>query len=136
MKDKFRLYKIMQNEPYFPIGAYMLFDHTPVLATSLYAWGEQFEKINRHVKQETVDKQGWFWRLCGIHEYCWISTVFIALDHRFLGKGEPLLFETMIYHNNTNEFLEYQTHCSTWEQAEEMHEEAKRRLYANKTYME
>jgi hypothetical protein len=27
----------------------------------------------------------------------WVSTVFMGLDHNFLGKGPPILFETMVF---------------------------------------
>lgn len=49
-----------------------------------------------------------------------ISTVFLALNHQW-GDGPPLLFETMIFGGPHNE---YQTRCSTWAQAEEMHTSA------------
>lgn len=49
-----------------------------------------------------------------------VSTVFLGLDHRF-GEGPPLLFETMIF---GGEHDQYQTRCSTWSEAEEMHKQA------------
>ncbi|MGI9403000.1 MAG: hypothetical protein ACR2OF_00635 [Hyphomicrobium sp.] len=48
-----------------------------------------------------------------------VSTVFLGLDHSF-GDGPPLLFETMIFGGPEDQ--EYQERCSTWEQAEQMHE--------------
>lgn len=50
-----------------------------------------------------------------------VSTVFLALDHRFNDQGPPLLFETMIF---GGEHDGYQDRCSTWEQAEVMHKVA------------
>jgi hypothetical protein len=47
-----------------------------------------------------------------------ISTVFLGLDHNFFG-GKPLLFETMVFGGDNNE---YQNRCSTWEEAESMHQ--------------
>lgn len=44
-----------------------------------------------------------------------ISTVFLSIDHRFLGKGEPLLFETMIF--GRGKFDEMQWRYSTREEA-------------------
>ena len=67
------------------------------------------ENKNRIVKQEEVKDVS-------------ISTVFLGLDHRF-GKGEPLLFETMIFGGKEDG---YQNRCTTWEQAEEMHLKAKK----------
>lgn len=48
-----------------------------------------------------------------------ISTVFLGLDHRFFGDGPPLLFETMMFPG-----CEMIGRCSTWDEAEEMHERA------------
>ncbi len=50
-----------------------------------------------------------------------ISTVFLGLDHNFFDRGPPLLFETMIFGGEHND---YQERCSTWEQAEAMHKRA------------
>lgn len=47
-----------------------------------------------------------------------VSTVFLGLDHRFEDSGPPLIFETMIF---GGPHADYQTRCSTWEEAEEMH---------------
>lgn len=47
-----------------------------------------------------------------------VSTVFLGLDHRFGDDGPPLIFETMIF---GGPHADYQTRCSTWEEAEEMH---------------
>lgn len=50
---------------------------------------------------------------------CSISTVFLGLDHAF--EGPPLIFETMIFGWRNDE---YQTRCSTKEQALEQHQDA------------
>ena len=47
-----------------------------------------------------------------------IRTVFLGLDHRF-GEGAPLLFETMAFGGALDE---EQDRCTTWEEAEAMHE--------------
>jgi hypothetical protein len=52
----------------------------------------------------------------------------LGLDHNFSKSGPPIVFETMIFGHdmkdeNGNE-LEYQTRCSTYEEALKMHEEA------------
>lgn len=54
-----------------------------------------------------------------IHGY-YISTVFLGLDHGF-GQNH-LFFETMVFSNNKSDV--YQTRCSTWKEAEEMHKKA------------
>lgn len=48
-----------------------------------------------------------------------VSTVFLGLDHRFFGAGPPLLFETMVF---GGEHDGHQERCSTWAEAEEMHQ--------------
>jgi len=50
-----------------------------------------------------------------------VSTVFVGIDHNFSSSGPPLLFETMIF---GGEHDEYQERYSTWEEAEEGHERA------------
>ena len=49
-----------------------------------------------------------------------VSTVFLGLDHQW-GNGSPLLFETMIF---GGEHDQYQERCATWEEAEAMHANA------------
>ena len=50
----------------------------------------------------------------------WVSTVFLGLDHQWKDDGPPLLFETMVFGKGPfNERLE---RCTTWEEAEVMHE--------------
>lgn len=49
-----------------------------------------------------------------------VSTVFLGLDHSY-GDGSPLLFETMIF---GGEHDEWQDRCSTWAEAEAMHKRA------------
>jgi len=71
---------------------------------SLVEWATGFESDTRHVADNEYK---------GVR----VSTVFLGLDHAF-GEGPPLLFETMIFGGEHNE---YQTRCTTWEQAEVMH---------------
>ena len=49
-----------------------------------------------------------------------VSTVFLGLDHRF-GDGTPILFETMIF---GGEHDEYQERYETWDEALEGHKRA------------
>jgi len=51
-----------------------------------------------------------------------VSTVFLGLDHGHGFTGRPLLFETMIFGKGDGDG--YQTRCSTWNEAIEMHKEA------------
>ncbi len=47
-----------------------------------------------------------------------VSTVFLGMDHSFGHGGPPILFETMVF---GGEHDEYQERCSTYEEAEAMH---------------
>lgn len=83
---------------------YILEGHK-VVPVDLMTWARWFEKAERHVASDMIGEVQ-------------VSTVFLGLDHRFGDDGPPLLFETMIF---GGEHDQYQERCSTWEQAEAMH---------------
>ncbi len=87
-------------------------NNNPVLCT-LREWGDLYQsetgQDRRRVALDKVDGYE-------------ISTVFIGLDHRYAFSKKPLLFETMVFGKNPGDG--YQTHCSTWKEAEEMHKKA------------
>jgi hypothetical protein len=61
-------------------------DNRPVPCGDLQAWSEWFENISN--------------RLVGYTEVttdCYVSTVFLGMNHRFMSNGPPILFETMIF---------------------------------------
>jgi len=91
------------------IHHYILNGHEVVPVEDLMVWAEWFSNAgeDRIVKKQKV----------GQYE---VSTVFLGLDHSF-GDGPPLLFETMVFGDIDEE---YQTLCSTWEEAEAQHERA------------
>ena len=93
---------------------YILNGHTPVPTSDLLNWGLWMESKERIVKQEDIGSMK-------------ISTVFLGLDHSFSEKGPPLLFESMIFNGPLDET---QDRCSTWDQAEEMHENMCKRARA------
>lgn len=68
----------------------------------------------------TMDEESKRVAASGEKEKVWVSTVFLGLDHKF-GDGPPMLFETMIF---GGEHDQYQERCSTWEEAEAMHKQA------------
>jgi hypothetical protein len=69
--------------------------------------------LNQQEKQDrTVEKST-------IGDY-WVSTVFLGLDHQWEDDGPPLLFETMVFGKGPLD--ERQERCTTWEEAEVMHE--------------
>jgi hypothetical protein len=52
-----------------------------------------------------------------------VSTVFLGIDHNFLGIGDPILFETMLFPLSEN-IMEYQDRYSTWDEAVVGHRKA------------
>ena len=88
---------------------YILKNKEPVLETDLLKWASWFETADRIVAKTKVGKQE-------------VSTVFLGLDHNF-GKGKPLLFETMIFPE-----CEYCKRYSTWQEAEEGHKKAVKKI--------
>ena len=48
-----------------------------------------------------------------------VSTVFLGIDHRWVGEGPPLVFETMVFDGPMHG---HQERCSTWREAEAQHE--------------
>lgn len=85
---------------------YKLVGHEAVPCASLTEWAREFEKT----KPVALDKIG----------KVRVSTVFLGLDHSF-GRGEPLLFETMIFGGKHDE---YQERYTTWTEAEAGHAKA------------
>ena len=54
-----------------------------------------------------------------------VSTIFLGLNANYIGRGPPILFETVIFGPDGNSpALDYQRRCSTWEEAKAMHERA------------
>lgn len=51
---------------------------------SILAWGKWYESADRLVAHTQL-------------EHATVSTVFLGVDHTFIGIGDPLLFETMVF---------------------------------------
>lgn len=85
---------------------YILNGKEPVPA-SLLEWAAWFENADRNVARDRIGDVS-------------VSTVFLAMNHSF-GEGPPLLFETMIF---GGEHDQYQERFSTWEEAEAGHQTA------------
>lgn len=94
---------------------YILDGKTPV-PCDLMTWARAFEKTDRHVAMREKD---------GVR----VSTVFLGLNHQY-GEGPPLLFETMIFGGPHDQ---YQERCSTWDEAEKMHEVACKLAFCEST---
>ena len=88
-------------------GHYILDGKKPV-PCDLMTWAKSFEGSERHIAKS------------GNRKKKWVSTVFLGLDHQF-GDGPPLLFETMIFGGEHDQWVE---RCSTWDEAEAIHKHA------------
>lgn len=62
----------------------------------LLKWAKQFEKADRHVGNDTIGD-------------IVISTVFLGIDHNHGNDGKPILFETMIFGGEHDEYQERYT---------------------------
>ena len=93
-------------------GCYFILrpNHT-IEPVDVITWAQWFhEPKNRIVAQEDVGPY-------------FVSTVFLGMDFNLIGK--LMLFETMIFSNSGSiPPDEYQTRCSTWDEALKMHETA------------
>ena len=87
---------------------YILDGHTPVPCDDLLKWARWYETHDRFVAKNIFTRNGSSVR---------VSTVFLALNHRF-GSGPPLLFETMVF---GGDYDFEQERYSTWEEAEAGH---------------
>lgn len=94
---------------------YILKGKTPVLCDDIMEWAKAFERTSERIVKQT-----------DLPNDVRVSTVFLGLDHSF-GTGEPLLFETMIFGGEHNDYTE---RCSTWEQAEAQHERCIEMVFA------
>ena len=89
------------------LGHWILVDREPVKCT-LLEWGAWFETDERRIDQTDIGD---------VH----ISTVFLGIDHSFGASGPPVLFETMIF---GGEHDQYQDRCCTYTEAKKMHTKA------------
>jgi hypothetical protein len=88
-------------------GKYILVGHQVVSCSDLMTWARWFETADRCVRDTARDDVR-------------VSTVFLGLDHGFgLDHTPPLLFETMVFVNGTEEGCE---RYSSWAEAEAGHE--------------
>jgi len=93
-------------------GKYIIKDKKPIEVANLLEWAKEFENSDRKVAHTKI----------GDTEVC---TVFLGIDHNYLSKGSPILFETMVFGGPLNNEEE---RYSTWKEAEEGHEEMVHRV--------
>ena len=106
------------------LGHYTLVDREPVKLETLKAWVEEVARRDRIAAKTGVDP--WRVDLTEIGEVE-ILTVFLGLDHNYLRRGPPILFETMIFGGRLDHS---RNRCATWDEAEAMHAEAIRLVRA------
>lgn len=99
-------------------GYYKLVGHLPVPVESALVWAMKFEE--RSDTHRSTGSDPWSVARTSIGKVA-ISTAFLGLDHGRRGDGPPILFETVIHAGKLNSF---RSRCSTWEEAEAMHEKA------------
>lgn len=94
---------------------YKLDGHTPVPCTPEEGLALLEDGVARSVAKTEIEP--------GVR----VSTVFLCIDHNFLGSGPPLLFETMIFGGPLDG---YQDRYCTWDEAVAGHELAVKRARA------
>lgn len=88
----------------FKMTHYFLNEDNTYRQCGVMEWAKQFESIDRHVSDDTINKFR-------------ISTVWMGINiHEF---DPPLVFETMIFKDGKEIYL---TRCSTWDEAKKQHE--------------
>lgn len=84
-------------------------DKKPIRMDDPVVWSKFMEIDNRRVAEDFVDGPG------GIRLR--VSTVFLAIDHNFTGKGDPILWETMIFAGDDGDMINYQERYASYEDA-------------------
>jgi hypothetical protein len=93
-------------------GKFILEGTIAVPCNNNFAWVRWMERADRCIARTNVGALV-------------VSTVFLGIDHSF-GRGDPLLFETMIFGEDA-EYENLESYCerySTWAEAEEGHARA------------
>jgi hypothetical protein len=93
-------------------------DHHIRVTRDVLEWAAFFENYKGRIVEQTRFE-------CGVL----VSTVFLGLDHRYVGKGPPLLFETMVF-ELTMDGDGDQWRYASWDDAEAGHRAAVRRAKA------
>jgi hypothetical protein len=86
---------------------------TPVRVHDLQQWGEFLTGADRLIAMSG-------------NEHVYVSTVFLGLDHNYLGEGGPILFETMVF---GGPFDHEQERYKTWAEAEAGHKQWTDRVF-------
>lgn len=87
----------------------MYYDKDGTEIEDTIVWAKKFE--DKNYKRVALDSVG-DWR---------VSTVWMGLNHNFVGFGRPLIFETMAWREKTGEFEPDQERYSTLAEAQAGH---------------
>lgn len=92
-------------------------EHRPIRARDAVEWAKFFENTTNRIVDWTQ-----------INSQVEVSTIFIGIDHRILGSGPPILFETMVFgaDDDSGEMARY----SSWDDAVAGHSAIVKRLRA------
>jgi hypothetical protein len=90
------------------IRYWILNENNEPIATDLITWAKWFDVVGNRVVHFTQ-----------ITSRVQVSTVFLGIDHNFLDKGPPVLFETIVFNGYSTE---YQCRWSTWDEAKRGHD--------------
>lgn len=95
---------------------YILKDKEAIPVDDVMEWATSYEDTdNRKIGEDRIRGK-------------YISTVFLGLDHSF-GDGPPLLFETMVFPDEQDNWREEEGYrYSTYEEAEAGHKEVVNRI--------
>ena len=97
---------------------YILEDEKVIEETDVLKWVSWFENANRQIANNYVGQVQ-------------ISTVFLGIDHFFGNTDIPILFETMIF---GGEYDNYQERYCTLEEAKEGHKKWYKKVLSPLTY--
>lgn len=96
---------------------YILQGHTPVPEPDVQQWAVWYETADRTVAKTQVEEFQ-------------VSTVFLTIDHNWMGGSPPLLFETMVFGPDSTTDLDMERY-STWEEAAAGHSDMVVRVQRN-----
>jgi hypothetical protein len=95
---------------------YALVNRSPMPIDDPISWAH--EMVKRGMCKQTTGVDPWRVDETVIGD-ARVSTVSIGLDHRFVGEGPPIVFETMLFGGKHDQ---YQDRCATWDEAEAAHQ--------------
>lgn len=104
LKEDLKKKKYMTKHSYYILNE----ENIPVPTENALTWSKWCGGKDRDVKREWVGQN-------------MVFTQFTGLNHRIIGEGEPLVFETDVWGVNDERFNVRR--CSTWEEASKQHDE-------------